>query len=568
MSTTTDLERYRHISALGHGGMSTVMLAEDTLLGRRVALKRLHATEDTRGLSRLRREALIGASLSHPNLVPIYDIVTVEEGEQVIVMEYVEGETLRDAVRRGGRLEVARALRILEGVAAGLDAIHAQGIVHRDVKPANILLGRDGSVKLADLGVASAPDRTRITTEGGVVGTFSYMAPEQLGGTRATPAADIYALAAVAFEALSGRKARNEPNPLALAHAIATSPPPDLRAAWPDAPAAAAKLLTRGMSRKPGDRPRSAGELVARLRQALVPDVTEAGAVAVAPGSAPAAQAPAPARAKPKPAPARAAKPKPAPARAAKPKSALAPAPAPASRRPRPARPPERPAPAADARPSDRRRRGLILAAAIVPLLVVAAAIAAIASGGGGGSKPAAHAIRRHAYPRRREHVEAEAGSGYVFGSAEDERFVILQRIELDQRGLVHRRRRRGRGAQLGRSRERQLGRSCGRGRALLHARRRARLRLGLGARRSRLPAPAPRLLRLPVDVLRQPLDLVRLRAHGQPVGFRRHRGRADDLGPHRRHAALLGNGAARPRWRGLAASPDRHRVPLSPPAR
>jgi serine/threonine-protein kinase len=253
--------------------MSTVELAEDSLLGRRVALKRMHAPDDKRNHSRLRREALIGASLTHPHLVSIFDIFTTEDGQDVIVMEYVEGQTLAHALR-GGKLDTGRALEILAGVSSALDAIHAERIVHRDVKPGNILLGRDGSVKLADLGIAAVPDRTRITSNDAVLGTFSYMAPEQLEGAVATPAVDIYALAAVAYEALSGVKARKEPNPVALAHAISRHPPPDIRGAWPDAPEAVARLLIRGMSRDPRERPRSAGELTGRLRAALSPEPT------------------------------------------------------------------------------------------------------------------------------------------------------------------------------------------------------------------------------------------------------------------------------------------------------
>ena len=280
MSATSILDRYRYISRLGAGGSSTVVLAEDTLLGRRVALKRIHTPDDLAARSRLRREALIGASLGHPNLVPIFDIATTEDGEDVIVMEYVEGETLADRLRDGKKPELAEALRILGGVSSALDAIHERRIVHRDVKPANILLGVEGAVKLADLGIAALPDRTRITSQEAVVGTFRYMAPEQLEGVDATPAVDVYALAAVAYEALSGEKARHEPNPLALAHAIATQPPPDLRSVWPQAPVAAAETLIRGMSRDPRQRPRTAGELTARLREALHPHPTEAAATA------------------------------------------------------------------------------------------------------------------------------------------------------------------------------------------------------------------------------------------------------------------------------------------------
>ena len=160
--------------------MATVDLAEDTRLGRLVALKRMGGAVDVSGLSRLRREALAGASLNHPNLVSVYDVLTLEDGELIIVMEYVQGETLRDRLAREGRLAPTDALPLLAGAAAGLDAIHGAGIVHRDVKPSNILLGEDGAVKVADLGVASVPDRTQITTTGSIIGSLVYMAPEQL----------------------------------------------------------------------------------------------------------------------------------------------------------------------------------------------------------------------------------------------------------------------------------------------------------------------------------------------------------------------------------------------------
>jgi serine/threonine-protein kinase len=269
VADTSTLTRYRELSTLGTGGMARVTLAEDTLLGRRVALKRLPSGADPQGVSRLRREALVGASISHPNVVSIYDVVADEDGQVVVVMEYVAGETLRQRLDRRGQLPPEEALPILEGVAAGLDAVHARGVVHRDVKPGNVLLGSDGSVKLADLGIASAPDRTRITTAGSVLGSIGYMAPEQLEGGPATPALDIYALAAVAFEVLSGRRAYPQTNPVAAAQAIAADPPPDLREAWSAAPPAAASVLARGMARDPHARPRSATALTTELRRAL-----------------------------------------------------------------------------------------------------------------------------------------------------------------------------------------------------------------------------------------------------------------------------------------------------------
>jgi eukaryotic-like serine/threonine-protein kinase len=272
MARTEQGTRYRVIKRLGAGGMATVSLAEDTLLGRFVALKRVYRTGDGRNMLRLKREAMVGASLNHPNLVFVYDAQLQDDGDVVIVMEYVEGQTLAELIGARGALPPAEVIRVLRGVGAALDAIHDRGIVHRDVKPANVLLGRDETVKLADLGVADVADRTRITTPDALVGSFSYMAPEQLDGAAPRPAMDVYALAAMAYEMLAGEKARPESNPLALAHAIATRPPPDLRSAWPAAPAAAAAVLQRGMSSDPAQRPASAGELVRRLEAALEPE--------------------------------------------------------------------------------------------------------------------------------------------------------------------------------------------------------------------------------------------------------------------------------------------------------
>src|SRR5215211_1243844 len=155
-------DRYRVLRRLGSGGMATVYLAEDERLGRRVAVKRLHADSPEDVAQRFDREARLGASLNHPNLVAVYDTVTDDEGV-LIVMEYVDGPTLGQALK-DGPLPVARALEVLRAVASALDHAHAQGIIHRDVKPANILLGADGRSKLADLGIAfAAAHATQIT---------------------------------------------------------------------------------------------------------------------------------------------------------------------------------------------------------------------------------------------------------------------------------------------------------------------------------------------------------------------------------------------------------------------
>jgi serine/threonine-protein kinase len=294
--------RYRRLSTIGVGGMARVYLAEDEVLGRQVAVKQLHAAGPEDAALRFEREAKLGASLNHPNLVSIYDIAADEESV-LIVMEYVDGETLQDAIRRGG-LTPERAAEIVCDIAAGLDHAHAHGVVHRDVKPANILVRRDGVAKLADLGIATAAERTSITRSDIVLGTASYMAPEQLAGERAGPPADVYALAAVAYEALSRQKARAGKTPVEVAHEVVSGAPPDLREAWPEAPRACAATLARGMAREPDRRPPSAGALAADLQRslALAPDSgdTEATA-ALTPAATPRAadgDAPEPGRAR------------------------------------------------------------------------------------------------------------------------------------------------------------------------------------------------------------------------------------------------------------------------------
>src|ERR687885_1587562 len=257
-------DRYRTIRRLGSGGMATVWLAEDERLRRQVAVKRLHGdVSDDDVVRRFQREARVGASLNHPNVVAVYDIAPDDEGV-LIVMEYVEGRTLREEIAVGP-LPPERALPILRGVAAALDHAHGLGVLHRDVKPANVLLRTDGAVKLADLGIATAAEQTRITRSGAVLGTAAYMAPERLDGEAGDHRVDVYALAAVAFEALAGRKAVEGVTPVEVARRVVSQPPPDLRAALPSAPATAADALRRGLAKEPDDRPGSAGGVVGEV---------------------------------------------------------------------------------------------------------------------------------------------------------------------------------------------------------------------------------------------------------------------------------------------------------------
>jgi serine/threonine-protein kinase len=274
MSETTEIRadtviarRYRIIDRLGHGGMATVFLAEDLVLSRQVAVKRLHAAAAERGAERFKREAQLGASLNHPNIVAVYDTISGPDGV-LLVMEYVPGRPLSSLIA-SAPLDPEEASRILRGVAAGLDYAHARGVVHRDVKPANILVRDDGGVKLSDLGVATAAHLSRITATHDVLGTLTYIAPERLEGEAGGPAADVYSLAAVAFETLSGKRPARGASPGELLRRSATEPPPDLREAWPAAPPPAAVVLRRGLDPDPSRRPPSAGRLIDELAAAL-----------------------------------------------------------------------------------------------------------------------------------------------------------------------------------------------------------------------------------------------------------------------------------------------------------
>ncbi len=263
--------RYRVLETLGRGGMASVLLAEDERLGRLVAVKRLPTSSPEEALARFRREARLGASLNHPNVVSIYDSAIDDDG-LLIVMEYVEGQSLKERLLHGP-LDPDEALAVLSQIGAALDHAHAAGVIHRDVKPSNVLIGGDGTAKLADLGIATATDATSITTSNDVIGTLSYIAPERLEGAGSAPSADVYALAAVAFEALSGEKAQTGTTPTEIVAAGGR----DLRDAWPDAPAGAAQALAAGLSRDPAGRPRSAGQLVGQLAAGLQGAAVEPG---------------------------------------------------------------------------------------------------------------------------------------------------------------------------------------------------------------------------------------------------------------------------------------------------
>jgi eukaryotic-like serine/threonine-protein kinase len=208
MSAQEIADRYELRERLGIGGMSQVQLAFDRRLERRVAVKLLaeHLAEDPTFVSRFQREAQAAARLIHPNIVQVFDSGQDERtGQYFIVMEYIEGQSCAEILRDDGWVEVDEAVGIVEQACEGLHYAHRHGVVHRDVKPGNLLRSREGEIKLADFGIAKATEQSSITQVGSVLGTAAYLAPEQARGEEAGPRADLYALGVVAYQLISGR---------------------------------------------------------------------------------------------------------------------------------------------------------------------------------------------------------------------------------------------------------------------------------------------------------------------------------------------------------------------------
>lgn len=255
--------------------MGEVYRATDSVLGRTVAVKMLaerHARNpDVR--ARFKREALAAAQLStHRNVVTVFD-VGEHDDRSYIVMEYLEGGSVEDRLRAGA-IDPARALDWLGEAAKGLDAAHARGIVHRDVKPANLLLDGNGSVHVTDFGIASAAGLDTLTLPGTILGTAGYLAPEQARGEPATAASDRYALGVVAFELLTGRRPFATDTPVTEAFAHLNADVPSAETIAPELPAGVDAALRRALAKDPADRPASAAELVEDLRGAFRADAT------------------------------------------------------------------------------------------------------------------------------------------------------------------------------------------------------------------------------------------------------------------------------------------------------
>jgi tRNA A-37 threonylcarbamoyl transferase component Bud32 len=294
MNTTPQvlLDRYEVGRLLGAGGMAEVFEGRDRLLARRVAIKvplSQHA-RDPEFAQRFRREAQAAASLSHPGVVAVYDTGT-EDGTHFIVMEYVDGRTLKEVIRAEAPLYPDRAAEICADVCSALAAAHARGLVHRDVKPANIMLMPDGRVKLMDLGIARVAASETATQTAAMLGTAQYLSPEQAQGQAVDYRSDLYSLGCCLYEMLTGTVPFRGATPVAIAYRHVREDPTPPRLLNPDVPPSLEAVCLKAMAKRPEDRYQTAAELRADLERAragrrVAAGPAAAGAATAAPATA------------------------------------------------------------------------------------------------------------------------------------------------------------------------------------------------------------------------------------------------------------------------------------------
>jgi tRNA A-37 threonylcarbamoyl transferase component Bud32 len=266
-------DRYELEELSGTGGMANVYRAYDQLLERRVAIKVLHErfSNDTEYIERFRREAMAIARLSHPNIVTVIDRGEWED-HQFIVFEYIEGETVKELVQREGSLSVRNALVLVREIARGLACAHEHGVVHRDVKPHNVIIDPEGTPKVTDFGIARSLDRDQgLTTSGTLLGTSDYLAPEQASGGPVSERSDQYSLGVLLYELLTGKVPYPAGSPVQAALRHLNDPVPSVRASRPDVPPAVDELVRTAMQKRPEDRFGSTAALVTALDSCLAP---------------------------------------------------------------------------------------------------------------------------------------------------------------------------------------------------------------------------------------------------------------------------------------------------------
>jgi serine/threonine-protein kinase len=258
--------RYEIVRSIGHGGAAIVYLGRDLLLNRQVAIKILRGqfASDPSYVERFQREAQAAASFAHPNIIDIYDVGEVNDSPY-IVMEYIPGDTLKEIIETEGPFDPDDVAALIEQVAAGLDYAHARGIIHRDVKPQNILVTREGLAKVVDFGIAKGPGESALTDAGLTIGTAHYISPEQASGLSATPASDVYSLGIIAYEMLCGQLPFDGNSAVAVAMMQVNQPPTPPDEIDPEVPPGAADIVLRALEKDPTRRYPSAGAFAEAL---------------------------------------------------------------------------------------------------------------------------------------------------------------------------------------------------------------------------------------------------------------------------------------------------------------
>jgi tRNA A-37 threonylcarbamoyl transferase component Bud32 len=272
--------RYRLDAQIGTGGMSTVYRAFDTVLERQVAIKVMHRdiARDSDQLERFRREARAVAQLNHPHIVTVID-AGEDDSTPYIVFEYVPGETLKDRIRRHGRLPIPEAVAYAIEIARALGVAHARGIVHRDVKPQNVLVDEEGSAKVTDFGIARTLDQEGLTADGRVLGTTDYVSPEQALGHAVTGQSDLYSLGIVLFEMLTGDVPFKGENQVAVAMKHVREELPDVQLRRPEVSSALAAVVDRATAKDLDRRYADDAELIADLEDALAVEARRGGQI-------------------------------------------------------------------------------------------------------------------------------------------------------------------------------------------------------------------------------------------------------------------------------------------------
>ena len=263
-------DRYQIIKSIGEGGMANVYLAYDTILDRDVAVKVLRGdlSNDEKFVRRFQREALNASSLSHPNIVEVYD-VGEDNGQYFIVMEYIEGKNLKDLLKKRGKLTTSEVVDIMSQIADGLSVAHDSYIIHRDIKPQNIMILENGLVKITDFGIAMAMNATQLTQTNSVMGSVHYLPPEQASGKGSTLKSDIYSMGILMYELLVGKLPYRGENAVEIALKHLKEPLPSIRDELPDLPQSVENVILKSAAKNPKNRYNDAREMYEDLKTCL-----------------------------------------------------------------------------------------------------------------------------------------------------------------------------------------------------------------------------------------------------------------------------------------------------------